>query len=160
MCCNEDDDLGYVVVEPAFAMDLAEAFIRGMNVGDPEEAENTISTILMAGEYLAEEGKPGQWANFDGKEFLYYVDGYSNRETIDIAFTLMGFFGWMTFCGMIERKVAFQIIKSIRDNAPKAEVIEELFRTATEQLVSRRPKRKKRKRSKQSAKYGRRIGVN
>jgi len=108
------------------ALTLANAFLQMMGTSE-EEIEHTQSTILMAGEHLAETTGPGTWDKFQVAQFFGKVNFMSEHEKLGIGLVLIGFFGWMTMGELVSDDAALEIISGIVDCAPPSEILTQLY---------------------------------
>lgn len=116
------------------ALELAEAFLFEMGVGDPDEAKETRETILLAAEHLVETAGPGHWGEFDVADFFDCVSFLPPRKREGIGLMLVGFFGWMFLRGFIGADQCERISSGLRDQNPSSSIIGDLV-LQTESLI-------------------------
>lgn len=131
---NQTDDLLINPRRSMPALDLAEAFLEDMPVGDARQEAHTRNAVLMAGEHLAETVGPGQWEGFDAAVFFRQIDFYAPREQEEVALTLMGFFGWLFFAELLHPERCLDILDAIGQQFPESSPVQSLY-TATEPML-------------------------
>lgn len=109
------------------AMELAEAFIADLHGdSDPDVRERVTSTILCAGQHLAESGHPGVWSAFDPASFLPKMPAASEWDRVGICLDLAGLFGWMGFEGLIAPARVAELLTELRAAGPSHPLVTEL----------------------------------
>jgi hypothetical protein len=94
----------------ALAEDMAEA------VGaDPRERDSLVQTALAAGEWLADQGRPGRWDTLDPGGLLEAMAFPDAQETSRFLLSLGGLVGHAAFAGELEWEPARRLLLEIRD---------------------------------------------
>lgn len=102
-----------------FAMDLATEFIRSFHPqADDDERERIETTILCAGQHLADCGAPGEWNRLDPASFLDKMPVNGDLERLEICVDLAGLFGWLGAEGLIAASAATRVLRALRALCP------------------------------------------
>ncbi|MCG8418377.1 MAG: hypothetical protein MJE77_10585 [Proteobacteria bacterium] len=110
------------------ALTLADAFLYTVGCKDPEETERTRSVILIAAEHLAETTGPLTWERFKVAEFFRKIAFMSEHEQVGVALTLVGFYGWMIFEGLIGGPDGLSIMDAVATTSPPSDVLRDFYR--------------------------------
>src|SRR5205814_1928089 len=94
----------------ALAEDMAEAV-----QADPREREALVQTALAAGEWLADQGRPGRWETLDPAALLEAMAFGDPHQASGFLLSLGGLVGHAAFGGELEWEPARQLMLQIRD---------------------------------------------
>ena len=119
------------------AMDLAEHFIAAMYPeADDGERERVQSTILCAGQHLADRGNPGLWDALEPAAFVAQMPTRNDYEVLEICVDLIGLYAWLGSHGLLDPTVAMRVLNEVRAAAPDHPVIRELCGSSSEMLTA------------------------
>lgn len=98
-----------------FAMDLATEFVRSFHPdADDQEQERIQTTILCAGQHLADRGAAGEWNRFEPAAFVDEMPVQSDLERLEICVDLAGLFSWLGTEGLIAPSAATRVLQGLR----------------------------------------------
>jgi len=109
------------------AADLVDQFIADMHPdADADERERIQTTILCAGQHLADCGNPGRWDTLDPATFLPKMPTRDERERLVLCVDLIGLYGWLGAHGLIAPMVGAEILTGLRAAGPDHPTLREL----------------------------------